>query len=271
MNSIYPAATHTAGLILDMDGTLMQGIQPLPGLAQLFNHLHQNDIPFIIATNNAQHSAQDYQDKLSRCGVAVSEKHILTSAMATASTLQNQLPQGAPVYVIGRPALTSTLQTAGFEILTDASTPAAAVIVGGDPFLTYDKLKYATLLIQRGARFVGTNPDLVYPTEQGLVPECGTTLAALQAATDVRPLVIGKPEPILFNLAAQHLGTAPERTYVVGDRLETDILGGLNAGFKTILVTTGVDQASSISKKAIHPDHIVPNLVELTVLLTKLI
>ena len=248
----------------------MQGNHPLPGLAQLFNFLHQNNIPYIIATNNAQHSAQDYQEKLARCGVHVGEDHILTSAMATASTLQGQLPQGAAIYVIGRSALASALQTAGFVILTDASEPAAAVIVGGDPYLTYDKLKHATLLIQRGARFIGTNPDLVYPTEEGLVPECGTTLAALQAATGIRPLVIGKPEPILFNLAADRLGTAPENTFVVGDRLETDILGGNNAGYRTILVTTGVDQPSSIIEKAIHPDFIVPDLFELMVLLHEL-
>lgn len=258
---------NSLGVILDMDGTLMQGKQPLPGLSELFDFLDSNKIPFKIVTNNATHTPFNYQQRLADCGIRLTKFQILTSAMATAITLQSQLPQGAAVYVIGQPALISALIDSGFYVLTHSAKPAEAVVVGGDPSLTYEKLKHATLHIQRGSRFIGTNPDIVYPTEEGLVPECGTTLAALEAATGVRPMIVGKPAPILFNQAVADLGTTPENTYVIGDRLETDILGGQRAGCKTILITTGVDTASAVTDKAIYPDQIVQNLSELTVLL----
>lgn len=271
MKSNKPSHSSQLGLILDMDGTLMKGDEPLPGLAQLFTFLRHQNIPYMVVTNNATHSPQDYQQKLVQCGVHIEQDKIFTTAMATATTLQGQFPKGTALFVIGQPALVSSLVEAGFRILTNSSEPAAAVVVGGDPSLTYDKLKHATLHIQRGSQFIGTNPDIVYPTEEGLVPECGTTLAALQAATGDQPMIIGKPNPTLFNQAVASLQTSFERTFVVGDRLETDILGGQRAGCKTILITTGVDQVSSVIEYDIHPDYIVKNLSELTRLLQNLL
>lgn len=271
MTSTNPSQKNTPGVILDIDGTLMRGNQPLPGLVGLFNFLNYVKISFKIVTNNATHSPLDYQKKLARCGVNIAEHNILTSAIATANTLQSQHPQGTAVYVIGQPALITALIEAGLKILTGSDEPASAVVVGGDPALTYDKLKHATLHIQRGSRFIGTNPDVVYPTEEGLVPECGTTLAALEAATGIQPMIIGKPSPTLFNQAMADLGTTSNNTFVIGDRLETDILGGQRAGCKTILITTGVDSASSVVEKGIHPDHIVNNLSDLTRLLQNML
>jgi 4-nitrophenyl phosphatase len=254
-------------LLLDMDGTLLRGDEPIPGLARLFDFLAARQLPYIIATNNATKSPQDYQRKLAKHGVRVLADSILTAAIAAAETLRDELPRGASVYVIGQPALWDALQAVGFACRADSAQVVEAVVVGGDPSLTYDKLKHATLLLQRGARFVGTNPDVVYPTEEGLVPETGTTLAALQAATGVVPTVIGKPAPYLFRQAVARLGSDPARTAVVGDRLETDILGGQQAGLKTILTTTGVDNADSIQVKGIQPDWVVDGLDELVDLL----
>jgi 4-nitrophenyl phosphatase len=126
--------------------------------------------------------------------------------------------------------------------------------------LTYDKLKYAALQLQRGARFVGTNPDLLCPTEEGLVPEAGATLAALEAATEISPVVIGKPERYLFDQAVAMLGSERAAIAVLGDRLETDILGGQRAGLKTVLVTSGVDDERAIVQKGIEPDLVVSGL-----------
>jgi 4-nitrophenyl phosphatase len=257
-------------LLLDMDGTLLRGDEPIPGLTRLFDFLATRQLPYIIATNNATKSPQDYQRKLAKHGVRVPAESILTAAIATAETLRTELPRGASVYVIGQPALWDALQAVGFVCRADSARAVEAVVVGGDPSLTYDKLKHATLLLQRGARFIGTNPDVVYPTEQGLVPETGTTLAALQAATGIIPTVIGKPAPYLFQQAVGHLGSDPARTVVVGDRLETDILGGQRAGLKTILTTTGVDTADSIPGKGIQPDWVVDGLDELVDLLATL-
>jgi 4-nitrophenyl phosphatase len=126
--------------------------------------------------------------------------------------------------------------------------------------LTYTKLKHAALHIQQGARFIGSNPDVVYPTEEGLVPEAGTILAALQAATGVAPLIMGKPERFLFEIAAAKLGSQPAQTVMLGDRLDTDILGGQRAGLKTILMTTGVDAEAAIPAKGIRPDAVFGSL-----------
>lgn len=268
--TLSPSNTANAAIqsiIIDMDGTLLKGNMPLPGLARLFDFLQSSRFPFVVATNNATKSAEDYRRKLERHDVHIRAADILTAAAATTAYLEREIEKGARLYAIGQPALTNALQDAGFVLAENAADPVAAVVVGGDWTLTYDKIKYAILHLQRGARLIGTNPDVVYPTEEGLIPETGTTLAALQAASGVTPTVIGKPMPHLFNMCLEHLNSPRHQTAVVGDRLETDILGGQNAGLKTILITTGVDTAESIRAKDIHPDWIINGLNELVELL----
>lgn len=217
----------------------------------------------MVVSNNATKTAAEYQESLAAQGVRVHVDQILTAAAATASYLAGKVGAGASLYVIGEPALYQVLGQAGFILLGDAGQPVDAVVVGGDSTLTYDKLKYAALLIQRGARFVGTNPDLLCPTDEGLVPEAGATLAALQAATGVSPMVVGKPARPLFDLAAQKLGVRRVETAILGDRLETDILGGQQAGIGTMLVTSGIDDEGTIRQKGIEPDLVVCSLDEL--------
>lgn len=265
-----PGKSPTISLILDMDGTLVHGDTPLPGLRNLFRFLESEPIPFIIATNNSTKSPAEYQQKLSNHGIEINAAHILTAGVAATAYLQSELAPGASLYVIGAAALKEMLQQAGFVLRDTAAQPVDAVVVGGDDSLTYEKLKIATLLLQKGARFVGTNPDVVYPTEEGLVPETGTTLAALHAATGVAATVIGKPNRALFDLAVAQMGSRPAATAVVGDRLETDILGGQRAGLKTILTTTGVDDEKSALEKGIQPDWVVHGLDDLISLLTRI-
>jgi 4-nitrophenyl phosphatase len=256
-------------LVIDIDGTLLRGAQPLPGVSSFFAFLAQQRMPFVVASNNTTKSACTYQKKLAGLGVQVRADQILTAGVATARYLGEKLHPRASLYVIGEPALEVLLRQAGFTLLGDADQEADAVIVGGDSTLTYDKIKYAALHLQRGARFVGTNPDLLCPTEEGLVPEAGTTLAALEAATGVSPVVIGKPAHHLFETAVAIMGRQREATAVVGDRLETDILGGKQTGLKTILVTTGVDNRSTIAQKGIEPDLLVGGLDHLVELWTR--
>lgn len=250
-------------LVIDADGTLWAGKNPLPGLKTFFEFLRTRNISFIIATNNSVATPQQYQQKLESFGVQVSAEDILTCSLATATYLRREFGNGGKAYVIGQTGLITALTEGGFTILKDASQPADFVVVGGDSSLTYDKLKYATLLIQRGARLIGTNPDVVYPTEEGLVPEAGTTLAALQAATGVKPIVMGKPERYLFDMAVEKMGVKPEQAAMIGDRLETDIHGARCAGLKTILVMTGIDDETTILVKGIWPDMVVKDLMEL--------
>lgn len=248
------------GLILDLDGTLFLGDTVVPGFKKFFEFLKHKKIPFVVASNNATKSPADYARKFIMQGVDVGEEAILTAGTATVEYLIDIYGTRSRILVIGEKALTQPLIEAGFEIQMDASLPVEAVIVGGDSTLNYEKLKNAVLLLQKGADLVGTNPDVVYPSEEGLVPEAGTTLAALKAATGVDPQVIGKPQRHLFDLAVARLGVAASSTAVLGDRLETDILGGKQAGLLTILTTTGVDNERTISQKDIYPDWIVSGL-----------
>jgi 4-nitrophenyl phosphatase len=251
-------------LMIDIDGTLLRGPIPMPGLFRFFTFLRARRIAFVVASNNATKTATDYRKRLAGLGVEVNVEQILTAAAATADYLAGELSEGARLFVIGEPALHDVLSQVGFVLVSDAGRPVDAVVVGGDSTLTYEKLKYAALLLQRGARFVGTNPDVLCPTEEGLVPEAGATLAALEAATGISPTVIGKPARTMFDMAVERMRSEPAETAVLGDRLETDILGGQRAGFKTMLVTSGIDDERTILQKGIEPDLVVSGLDVLT-------
>ena len=197
-------------------------------------------------------------------GAVIDQSSLLTSSLATAAYLERQFSQKSRVYVVGQDGLLEAVQNAGFSLVPDSNQPADIVVAGLDFFLTYEKLRHATLLIRRGARFVGTNGDKTFPSEEGLLPGAGAVLAAIEAGTGVTPTVIGKPEPLMFEIAVQRMGTQPGQTAMLGDRLETDILGGQRAGLQTILVTTGVDNEDSIRQKGVQPDVIFSGIDELT-------
>jgi 4-nitrophenyl phosphatase len=239
-----------------MDGVLWLDNTPLPGLIPFFDFLEKRALSYILATNNASKTPTQYVQKLAKMGVTVSAEHVMTSPLATAAYLRQQFPSGATVYVVGQEGLHEAMSQAGFTVVHDLSQPAAVVVAGVDFTLTYDKLKYATFHIQRGARFVGTNGDLTFPAEEGNLPGAGAILAAIQAATGVKPITIGKPERLMFDVAVAKMGVPPAQSAMVGDRLETDILGGQQAGLKTILVTTGIDNEEAIAVKGIQPDAI---------------
>lgn len=250
-------------VVLDMDGTLWRGDTALPGLVEWFAFLAERHIPFVLATNNAYWPPAHYVAKLAGIGVAVSEGCILTSALATANWLRGELPAGERLFVVGGEALRQALRDAGYVVAPDASEPVAAVVAGIDFDLSYAKLRDASRLIRAGARFVGTNPDLTYPTEDGLAPGAGTVLAALAAASGVEPRVVGKPNRPLFDAALALLGLPAPATLMVGDRLDTDILGGHRAGLRTALVTTGVDAAAAVTEPGSVPDGVFAGLAEL--------
>ena len=248
-------------LIVDMDGVLWRGDQPLPGLGRFFETMRRLGMRFILATNNASKSGDEYLAKLKKFGVQVSLDEILTSPQATAAYLARHAPQ-ARVFVIGEPGLAAELRARGLGVVNDAPERATHVVVGWDRTLTYDKLAEACLLIRRGATFIGTNPDVTYPSERGIVPGNGATLAALRASTGVEPIIIGKPQPEMMVQAMARMGGTSENTAVVGDRLDTDILGGQNAGLTTILVLTGVTSPEEAHNGAIRSDYIFRDIGE---------
>ncbi len=257
--------TNIRTVLLDVDGTLLRGETPLPGASQFFEFLISQNIQYLVITNNSTKSPLDYYKKLSVISSEITPDKITTSSTITVQYLKENFPL-AVVFAIGQSGIHEALSDGGFKTIENASQPADVVIVAGDYELTYEKIKNAILHIQRGAFFIGTNPDLLYPTEEGLVPECGTTIAAIEAATGKRAVVIGKPNKYMFDLVMKKLEANRSNTAIVGDRLSTDILGGINSRIRTILVETGVDNIKTISKQSIQPDLIVPDLINLTML-----
>jgi 4-nitrophenyl phosphatase len=251
------------GLALDGDGTLWRGEEPLPGLRELNAFAQSHNIRFVVVTNNSTRTPEHFQRKLQRFGLHIESSQIITCALVAARYLEQHCPPASAVYVIGEEGLHSAVRDAGFRILNDASSHADAVVVGGDTALTYDKLKYATLLLQCGALFIGTNPDVVSPSEEGLTPECGTILAALQAASGIQPIVMGKPERPLYEMALDVLQLPPARVLMVGDRADTDLLGAQRMNMRHALVSTGVDTEASSLSKGIQPEAVFAGLAEL--------
>jgi 4-nitrophenyl phosphatase len=223
-------------LIIDMDGVLYLGDQPMPRLREFITFLRERPIPFILATNNSTRTPQEYADKLARMGVSVSPEEILVSGQATARYLAREYPRGTRVHVFGMPPLKQAIIDEGF-ILADEDVEL--VVASMDRQVTYEKLKRATLLIRSGARFIATNLDPTNPSEEGLIPGTGTMIAALEAASGTKATAIGKPEPIMYQLAMDQMGARPETTAVIGDRADTDILGGKRAGLITLCVLSG--------------------------------
>lgn len=246
-----PALNAIDHLILDMDGVLWRGNTPMPGLAAFFATLEALNIGYVLATNNATRSVQAYVDKLAGFAVRVPAERILTSGLATAAYLRGRYDAGTRAYVVGEPALHDFMAAQGFDVLNDDADlaialqrPAQLVVAGLHKHVTYADLALATLHINRGAAFYGTNPDNQLPDELGLLPGAGAILAALEAATGVPPTVVGKPGPIMFEEALRRLGATKANTAMVGDRFSTDIVGGQSAGLRTILVLSGVTGAS---------------------------
>jgi 4-nitrophenyl phosphatase len=238
-------------LIVDMDGVLYRGQESLPGAREFLTYLVEERVPFVLATNNSTLTPGQYVAKLAGMGMEVTEDCILTSGQASALHLARVVPAGTKVYAIGEDGLLSALREQGFQ-LTEKGVQY--VVVGMDRQLTWDKLRGAALAIRAGATFLGTNPDTTLPTEEGLVPGNGANLAALEAATGIAPLVIGKPQATLLELAMHKMGVTHDGTAIIGDRLETDILGGRNAGITTVLVLSGIATREELEDSPYHPD-----------------
>jgi 4-nitrophenyl phosphatase len=247
-------------LIIDMDGVLWRGAQAIPGAPEFIHFLRERGVAFVLATNNATKTVTQYVEKLAGLGMDVAPHEIITSAVATADYLATLAEPGTPVYVIGGRGLHEALAAKGFVLNSDR---AKYVVAGQDLDLTFDKLRRATLFIRAGARFIGSNPDKTFPSEEGIIPGAGAILAALEAATGTTPVIVGKPEPIMFEQAMKRMGASREETAMLGDRLETDIWGGQRAGLKTILVLSGVSTPNDLADAEYQPTWVFQDVDEL--------
>lgn len=259
------AFTDIQALIVDMDGVLWHGMQPLPGLSAFFQTLRDTQLPFILATNNASLTRNQYIDKLAGMGISVSADEILSSGIATALYLAKQVnPADTRIYVIGEEGATQPLIEQGFTLTGLYETEADFVVCGKDEALSWDKLATATLNIRAGAQFIGTNADSTLPTERGITHGNGAILAALQAGSGVEPTIIGKPEPILYQQALASLGVDASKTIAIGDRLDTDILGAVRANIRSLMVLTGVSSEADVQAVDYQPTWIMPDLNAIT-------
>lgn len=252
-----------------MDGVLWHGEQAIAGLNDFFQVLREQEIPFVLATNNASHTNEQYIKKLARMGVKVLAREILTSGMATAMYLaQHNDPASTRVFVLGEDGAIEPLRELGFRLtglyqLNTEATPgegADIVVCGKDESISWDKLSTATLNIRAGAEFIATNGDTTLPTERGLIQGNGAILAALHAATGCTPKVIGKPEPIIYQQALEILDSSAENTIAIGDRLDTDILGAVRTGMRSLMVLTGASTREDIAQIDYAPTWIMDDL-----------
>lgn len=248
-------------MIVDVDGVLRRSRQALPGAPELISWLQQRAIDYRIVTNNAMPTLAQLCETFAAMGIQTDREHVISSATGTAWYLRRLAPGGGRVYIIGEDGIRNAILSDGLFTLDDQQ--ADFVVVANDRSFTFEKLSRACTLIRDGARFIASNTDGTYPMETGVIPGAGALVAAVQTCAAARPTVIGKPEPILLDMAIDQMGARREQTIVVGDRLDTDIAGALNAGLASIMVTTGVNSRADMMASPFKPTFVVDGLPEL--------
>ncbi len=247
------------GFLIDMDGVIYRGGQLIPGADQFINRLRADGVPFLFLTNNSQRTRRDVATRLQRMGIDAEERHVYTCSMATARFLARQRPRGT-AYVIGEGGLLTALHQNGYSIVDNAPD---YVVVGEGRAFTYDMLEKAVQMIMAGAKLIATNMDPNCPTHDGLRPGCGAIVAMLETATGVKAFSVGKPSPVMLRSARKELGLATAETIVVGDTMDTDMLGGVQMGYRTVLVLSGGTSRADLTRFAYRPDVIVESIAEL--------
>ena len=245
--------------LMDMDGVLVHEGHALPGAADFVRALREASRPFLILTNNSIFTARDLRARLADGGLDVPEEAIWTSAMATAQFLGDQAPGGS-AYAIGEAGLTTALYQAGYTL---TETDPDYVVLGETRTYSFEAITKAVRLIKAGARFICTNPDVTGPSADGDLPATGAVAAMITAATGRKPYFVGKPNPMMFRSALNRIDAHSESTAMVGDRMDTDIVAGIEAGLETFLVLTGSTQAHELDKFPFRPSHVVDSIADL--------
>jgi NagD protein len=239
--------------ICDMDGVLYHGNRLLPGAKEFVAWLIGREKKFLFLTNSSERSPRELQQKLARMEIKVAEEHFYTSALATASFLASQHPNGS-AYVIGETGLTNALYAAGFS-MNDVNPDY--VVIGDTHSYNYERIARAVELVRRGARLIGTNPDLTGPGEEGIVPSTGALVAPIERAAGRKAYFIGKPNPLMMRHALRRLASRREETVIIGDRMDTDILSGIEAEIEPVLVLSGVTRREDLAQFAYAPAYIL--------------
>lgn len=252
--------TYQKAFILDMDGVVYTGSELIAGTKEFIERLKKGNFKFLFLTNNSYYTPSELKERLSKMGVDVTEDYFYTSAMATASFLKQQRPEGCSAYVIGGKGVIEEFEKADIKVTSEK--PDYVVIAETEEY-DYRRIIEATLLIQEGARFIATNSDITGPTLRGQVPACGALVAPIQKVTGVAPYFLGKPNPTMMFLARKKLGVHSANCFMIGDRMDTDIVGGLESGMTTALVLSGVTDLETMNKFPYKPDYVFKNLGEI--------
>jgi NagD protein len=247
--------------LTDMDGVLVHENHALPGASELLQQWTDLGSPFLVLTNNSIFTPRDLSARLRASGLIVPEESLWTSALATADFCASQVPGGS-AFVIGEAGLTTALHEVGF-IMTE--TAPDYVVVGETRNYSFDAITKAIRLILDGSRFIVTNPDATGPSAEGVLPATGAIAALISKATGRQPYVVGKPNPMMFRSALNRIGAHSENTAMIGDRMDTDIVAGIEAGLHTILVMTGISDEAEIRKYPFRPDEILSGVHELVI------
>lgn len=237
------------GFICDMDGVIYLGNQLLPGVAEFVNWLNENDKRFLFLTNSSERSPKELRQKLQRMGLDIGEEHFYTSALATAAFLKKQAP-GCTAFVIGAPGLLNALYDVG---VTMNDVDPDYVIVGETASYNYEVITKAVRLVLNGARLIATNSDLTGPTEFGIAPACRSLVAPIELATGKRAYFMGKPNPLMMRTGLQLLGVHSEEAAMVGDRMDTDVIAGMESGLATVLVLSGCTSRTDVNDYPYRP------------------
>lgn len=245
--------------LTDMDGVLVHENRAIPGAAELLRQWQDQGAPFLVLTNNSIFTPRDLSARLRASGLNVPEESIWTSALATADFCRSQMPEGS-AFIIGEAGLTTAMHEAGF-IITESDPDY--VIVGETRNYSFEAITKAIRLIGNGARFIATNPDATGPSQDGPLPATGAIAALIEKATGKSPYVVGKPNPMMFRSAMNRIGAHSENTAMIGDRMDTDIVAGIEAGLHTVLVLTGISDQAEIDRYPFRPDEILGSVAEL--------
>jgi NagD protein len=245
--------------LMDMDGVLVREQHPIPGAAEFLGRLQELGTPFLVLTNNSMYTRRDLAARLRRSGLEVPEESIWTSALATAGFLEDQRPGGS-AFVVGEVGLTTALHESGYT-LTDSDPDY--VVLGETRTYSFERITHAIRLVSAGARFIATNPDNVGPSPEGPLPATGSVAALVSRATGVAPYYVGKPNPLMMRSALNAIDAHSEDTAMIGDRMDTDVISGIEAGLYTYLVLTGVTRREEVARFPYQPSQVVDSVADL--------
>ncbi|MBP2436744.1 HAD-IIA family hydrolase [Microbacterium amylolyticum] len=245
--------------LTDMDGVLVHENRAIPGASELLTQWRDDGTPFLVLTNNSIFTPRDLSARLKSSGIEVPEERIWTSALATATFLQHQSP-GGTAYVVGEAGILMAMHEAGF-IMTESDPEY--VVIGETRNYSFEAITKAIRLINGGARFISTNPDATGPSAEGVLPATGAINALITKATGKEPYIVGKPNPMMFRSALNRIGAHSENTGMIGDRMDTDIVAGIEAGLHTILVMTGISDKREIDKYPFRPSETLASVADL--------